>query len=105
MKNHISVNKKIIIGSNDKKQQYLQNPYNDLPTNPVIVPKAGGNKMSKIVDKNIEVSKSPNLKNFKILSPDVPRTVGVSSGSNNDSTHKLKMSADDSKKNKKVTKI
>lgn len=51
------------------------------------------------------MSKSPNIKTHKMGSPDVVKVVGLSPNSNNDSMHKLKNMADDSKKNKKIVKL
>lgn len=48
MKGLTSTNKKIIVTPNDKKQQFMQNPYNDLPANSLIGVKASTPKITKL---------------------------------------------------------
>lgn len=90
MKTYISPNKKIPIQTIDKKTPTTHNPYNDLPIHTSPSNKAALNKIIKTPVKNIEMSKSPALKNNKIGTPDVGRVVGASASSNNDSLSKIK---------------
>ena len=108
MKTQINSNKKILNNPlPDKKPTYIQNPYNDMPTQVSPTVKTTMNKIIKLPQKNIEISKSPALKTNKIVSPDVVRTVGLSASSNNDSLQKNKVIPVDPNKNgmKKIVKV
>lgn len=106
MKNRISVVKKQVNNANDKKQVYIHNPYNDLPVDINLNTKTIPNKIVKAGTKNLEISKSPNLKTHKMLSPDPVRLPGLSPASNNDSLHKLKTTNAETKKiTKKPVKV
>lgn len=48
MKGLTGTNKKIIATPNEKKQQFMQNPYNDLPANSLIGVKTSTPKIGKL---------------------------------------------------------
>ena len=111
MKAQINPPKKIITNPlPQKKPSYIQNPYNDMPittTSPTVKTTTVMNKIIKLPQKNIEMSKSPVLKTNKVVSPDVAWIVGASNSSNNDSLQKNKLIPVDFGKNgvKKIVKV